>query len=263
MSALLKTQPTKDSGTEHLLMWCAANLDTPKDVRNVLSVFGEDLSSSNIFSNPLFLANGHFAPSPKTVAYLANRKTKKFASKVIKRGGALLSAETGGVNTLAVGKGLNAGASTAMHLGQLKRFVNDATKESKTLSAWLDLAIDIKLRKGGRAAGSTISNLVPLITSIPGVSDAIDTITDMYCSAPEEAVIGRFAMEIHWRAYRELVIASALSGASGKQGVGPASNIFYEIFKRRGATRIFGSYDQSELIKEPAAWFALYDKLSL
>lgn len=272
MSSLLATQPTKDSGAEHLLMWCAINLDEPEMVRNVLSsIFGQDLGTNKIFPNPLFLANGHFSPSPKTSAYFGTRKIKKIASKGISYGGGALSTHTGGVNVLAAGQGVNSGYSTACHLRELKRFATGANKQSKTLSAWLDMVIHIKERKGYRSVGSTISNLIPLIALAPQVSETVATvvslgvekITDMISKAPDEALIARFAMEIHWRANQELFMASHLSGATGQTGAGPASNIFYEIFTRHGATAIFRSYDKSELVKEPAAWFALYDKLTL
>lgn len=264
MSTLLKTRPTRDSGKEHLLMWCAANLSDPAHVRNVLAgAYGQDLGNGKLFPNPLLLANGHSGPSPKTSAYFGTRGLKKIASKAIDRGGAMLSAETAGINVGATGRSANAGYSTARHLRELKKFSTGATKQSQTLTAWLDMAINIKQRKGGRAAADVIANLIPLISSAPGVSDGVNAIKDMFNKAPEEALIARFAMEIHWRAYQELFMASHLSGASGGKAVGPASAIYYEIFTRYGATAIFRSYDKSELVKEPASWFALFDKLSL
>ncbi|GGF34636.1 hypothetical protein GCM10011611_46090 [Aliidongia dinghuensis] len=44
---------------------------------------------------------------------------------------------------------------------------------------------------------------------------------------------------------------------------GPASKIFWEIFTRRGFTRFLGAYEIEALIKEPAGWMALGDKLTL
>ncbi len=44
---------------------------------------------------------------------------------------------------------------------------------------------------------------------------------------------------------------------------GPASAIFWEIFTKRGATMVFGSYDVAALVREPAGWLALADKLML
>lgn len=44
---------------------------------------------------------------------------------------------------------------------------------------------------------------------------------------------------------------------------GPASAIVWEIFTKRGATRVFGAYDVAALVREPAGWMALGDKLML
>jgi hypothetical protein len=52
---------------------------------------------------------------------------------------------------------------------------------------------------------------------------------------------------------------------SGKTGpdAGPASSVIWEIFTKRGATRLLGKYDVAALIHEPAGWMALADKLLL
>jgi hypothetical protein len=44
---------------------------------------------------------------------------------------------------------------------------------------------------------------------------------------------------------------------------GPASAIFWEVFTKRGATMALGSYDVAALVREPAGWLALADKLTL
>lgn len=44
---------------------------------------------------------------------------------------------------------------------------------------------------------------------------------------------------------------------------GGASSIIWEMFTKRGATRIFGAYDIAALIREPAGWLALGDKFML
>lgn len=70
------------------------------------------------------------------------------------------------------------------------------------------------------------------------------------------------AAEIHWRAFQEQAISGGLKLGAGA-GVGPASRMLYELFTRRGATRVFGRYDVNRIIKEPAGWLAVYDKLML
>ncbi|MGI4746499.1 MAG: hypothetical protein ACRYFY_10715 [Janthinobacterium lividum] len=54
-----------------------------------------------------------------------------------------------------------------------------------------------------------------------------------------------------------------IPGTPGGAGAGPASGIVWEIFIKRGATRAFGHYDIQALVKEPAGWMALADKLLL
>ncbi|MGI4960046.1 MAG: hypothetical protein ACRYGI_20945 [Janthinobacterium lividum] len=48
-----------------------------------------------------------------------------------------------------------------------------------------------------------------------------------------------------------------------RRDAGPASAIVWEIFTKRGATRVFGTYDVAAVVKEPAGWMALGDKLML
>jgi len=57
----------------------------------------------------------------------------------------------------------------------------------------------------------------------------------------------------------------AYSPAGRLQGpeAGPASSVIWEIFTKRGATRLLGKYDVAALIREPAGWMALADKLLL
>ena len=53
---------------------------------------------------------------------------------------------------------------------------------------------------------------------------------------------------------------SAAKPASRKA---PASAIMYEIFTKRGITRLFGKYDTAAIMREPSGWLALNDKLML
>jgi hypothetical protein len=57
----------------------------------------------------------------------------------------------------------------------------------------------------------------------------------------------------------------AYAPAARLQGpeAGPASSVIWEIFTKRGATRLLGKYDVAALIREPAGWMALADKLLL
>jgi hypothetical protein len=60
----------------------------------------------------------------------------------------------------------------------------------------------------------------------------------------------------------ETRISGAFGGAAG-QPQGPAGAIMYEIFTKRGFTRVFGKYDTAAIMREPSGWLALNDKLML
>ena len=65
------------------------------------------------------------------------------------------------------------------------------------------------------------------------------------------------AMAVHWRAFQETTFGSRY----GRPG--PAMDLMNELFTRR-VHRVFGgSYDVKALIREPAGWVALNDKLML
>ncbi len=66
-------------------------------------------------------------------------------------------------------------------------------------------------------------------------------------------------------AARQPVLAPRQAAARQVTGpkAGPASTIFWEIFTKRGATRLLGAYDVAALVREPAGWMALGDKLML
>ena len=61
----------------------------------------------------------------------------------------------------------------------------------------------------------------------------------------------------------ELPPTKTLRAGPAGPSAGPASAIFWEIFTKRGATRILGNYDIDALVREPAGWLALGDKLTL
>lgn len=108
---------------------------------------------------------------------------------------------------------------------------------------------------GVRAAG-----LAGAAVPVPAVGLAMNiatTVAKLGIKVTLDKLLTRTAMEVHWRSYQELVIGR-------KHGpCGPASSMFFEIFTKRGATRIFGKYDTETLIREPAGWMALEDKLKM
>ena len=113
---------------------------------------------------------------------------------------------------------------------------------------------------GVRGAG-LVGASVPVPAVGLGVSIAT-TVAKLGIKVTLGKLIMRTSMEVHWRAYQETNLGrSAAGGGVSKGPVGPASAMFYEIFTKRGATRIFGKYDTEQLIREPGGWMALNDKL--
>jgi hypothetical protein len=70
------------------------------------------------------------------------------------------------------------------------------------------------------------------------------------------------SLELHWRARQEQFMSGkVLRAGTGK--IGPASRIVWELFTKRGVTRILGKYDIDGIVHEPAGWMAINDKLML
>jgi hypothetical protein len=96
-----------------------------------------------------------------------------------------------------------------------------------------------------------------------GISTSIATaITRAGVKLSMNAVVGRVAMEVHWRAKVEQALGG-IGGGSVKGPNGPGGAIMYEMFTRRGVTRLLGSYDIEALIAEPGGYLALRDKMLL
>src|SRR5699024_6065292 len=129
-------------------------------------------------------------------------------------------------------------------------------KKSETITRWVDAMIAAKSAKitvrGAGLAGASIP--IPAV----GLSASIGTaIAKLGIKLTLGKLLTRTAIEVHWRAFQELAIARRDTSC------GPASAMFFEIFTKRGATRIFGKHDAASLIREPGGWMALEDKLKL
>lgn len=215
--------------------------------------------NKNEIPNPWFVFNGHEdRSSPYTKKYLKRRGYKSKGAKGITIVGGLASAETAGVNVGGVAVHANAVGSTAAHMAKIVSIAN-SYKKTKTISEWCNVILKAKAAKAAIRAGDLAGAAIPFGSLPASIATAIAkagvklTMTNMCYTA---------AANIHWRAYQEQAISGGLNlGTGGK--VGPASKIYWEIFQRRGATRIFGQYDTAQLISEPCGWRALGDKLVL
>lgn len=213
----------------------------------------------NEIPNPWFVYNGHEdRESPYTKKYLRSRWWKSKGSTAATALGGLASVSTAGVNVGGVAVHGNAVGSTAVHMAKIVS-IADKYKQTKTISDWCRVVLQAKAAKaairGGNLAGAAIpfASLPASIATAVATAGVKLTLTNL-CYAT--------AANIHWRAYQEQAISGGLNYGTGKK-VGPASKIYWEIFQRRGATRVFGQYDTAKLIGEPCGWRALGDKLTL
>lgn len=216
------------------------------------SAFECKLKAENRTPNPYFLDNGFTGESPATYKYFVSRRKVNLAGSVATAGGAAASGVTM-VDTAGIAQAGNAIGSTAAHIIGV-RAAGAKFKKSRTVTAWIDAIVKAKAAKAAvRTAGLAASAIpVPVVGLGLGAATAVAKLgirVSLY------TLMRRTALDIHWRAYQEIAVAR-------KAGpVGPASSIFYEIFTRRGVTRLFGKHDTEALIREPCGWEPLADKL--
>ena len=212
-----------------------------------------------IIQNPFFLANGHEGRSKKTRSYLKSRSFKSLGGSAVGAIGALATPVTL-VDVGGIAQHTNAVVTTTGHLIGIKA-AGSSFKRSQTITRWVDAMMAAKSAKMGvRVAGLAGAAIpVPAVSLGTGIATAI---AKLGIKLTLGKLIARTAMEVHWRSKQELVLGRGIGGI--KSGAcGPASAMFYEVFTKRGATRIFGKYDTEQLISEPGGWMALNDKLML
>ena len=221
-----------------------------------------DGSGANaLFDNPYFIGNGHGEddPSDYTRKYMKNRLKKSLAA-----GGASIAGAVGSVWTQVDVAGIamhgNATGTTSAHLAV---FANQARKVRKggTLAQWLDVLVKMKSIKLTARGASLIGSAVP----IPAAGITTGVIAAAVAAGGKltmsKACVAT-SLELHWRVKQEQFMSGVFGGGSGK-GVGPASAMVYELFTKRGMTRLLGKYDVDRIIAEPAGWNAINDKLLL
>lgn len=232
-------------------------VSTLRLLRDLYGAANED--GSDILPNPFMVANGHGGPSPLTRRYLLNRAAKSFGGSALTFGSGLATGVTQ-VDVGGIAQHANALGTTSVHLYGI-RAAGSNFRKSQTVTRWVDAISLAKASKMGiRGLG-----MVGAATPVAGVSlgtGIASTIAKLGVKLTLGKLITRTAMELHWRSYQEIVIGRSLSGG-GSGPCGPASAMFYEIFTKRGFTRIFGRYETEGIIREPGGWIALNDKLML
>ncbi len=211
-------------------------------------------------SNPQFIMNGHSGrASPKTKSYFGYRKGLTMFSSVAGFTSKIASTATQ-VDVGGILKESNAIGSSIGHLCKV-RATGARYRQSETITRWVDAVqtakgLKIAVRSVDLAGAAIPIGAVGLGT---GVASAV---AKAGIKVTIGGLMGRVAMELHWRAFQEVTISRVLVAPNGK-AVGPASAILYELFTKRGMTRIFGQHDIANMVKEPAGWLAVRDKLML
>lgn len=217
-------------------------------------------SGPELLDNPYFIGNGHGEddPSAKTARYLRNRNYKGMGANVASTAGAIGSAFTA-VDVAGIALHGNAVGTTGAHL---KVYADMARRSRKTgtVAEWLDLVIRMKALKMTSRGSSLIGSAVP----IPAVGITTGVIAAAVATGAKLTLTKACtaaALELHWRAKQEQVISGMLGATGGT--IGPASRIVWELFTKRGMTRVLGKHDTAKLMNEPAGWMAIQDKLLL
>ena len=247
--------------------WCVVESvasidDTASNLISVIhflrEAYGAEEADEKVIPNPAFLANGHDGLSPKSRKYFTGRTFKGLGGSAVSLAGGLAS----GVTAVDVGSILREGSAvgtTAAHLVGIKA-AGKGFKKSETVTRWVDAMLKAKVAKIGVRGVGLAGAAIP-IPAVGLATNIATTVAKLGIKVTLSKLVARTAMEVHWRAYQETVIAGAFGARGGP--VGPASAMFYEIFTKRSFTRIFGKHDTAALIKEPGGWMALNDKLML
>ncbi|MCE9532287.1 MAG: hypothetical protein K8T89_14375 [Planctomycetes bacterium] len=205
--------------------------------------------------NPWFIFNGHDEGETKaTKKYLKGRTLVGIAGAAVAVTGAGLSSVTA-VDVGGILQHGNASGSTIAHLVKLKAIAS-AYKQSQTITSWLNVIFQMKALKLGVRGTQLVGACIP-IPAAGAVTGVLGACVKIGVKLGMTKICLATAADLHWRAYQERVISRRAGG------MGPASKIIYELFTRRGATRIFGKHDVDAFIQEPCGWMAVSDKLLL
>jgi hypothetical protein len=227
--------------------------------------------SSGKIPNPWFVFNGQHEPeSPYTKKFLKARKAKKVGSSIFTMVGHTAETVTQ-VDGAGVLKHGNASASTALHIKKL-RDISVKTKGSETITAWLDLILRLKYIKAGIRGTQLVGAAVPL-APVGITTKILSTAGKVGVKLHYKNIVYATASHLHWRAFQEQAIGAIHNKDNKNQvknkHIGPASEILYELFARRGASgllikaRLLKKYDVDKIIHEPLGWLAVADKIIL
>ncbi len=211
--------------------------------------------------NPFFMTHGFTqTASPRTSKYMLNRSYKKMGAATLATAGTLASQATQ-VDVSGIMMHTNATGSTLAHLKMLDGIAKKYPR-SMTVQQWVKACMTAKVFKAGIRSTELAGAAIPIgaVGFATGVAVAL---ARAGVKLKYETLINRTAMELHWRANVEMRLSTIGGGSATKKANGPASAVMFDIFRRRGATRVFGQYNVPAIISETGGWYALRDKLLL
>ena len=227
----------------------------------------ENAKKDKLVPNVFFWLNGiDLGPSPKTEKNLFQRKIKGLLSIGVSAVGMIQHAATTGVGVpidfLNIGKQATAVATTGKHLYKL-RAMAQRVRDGGSLARQINFLIEIKSMKLASRGAQLAVACVP----VPGVSLLGTGIALAhkygYAEIYRKAVMVTTAMQIHWRAYRELKVLGAQGAIGGAKGTGPALSLVRELTGTGidvvGDLHSAAAYN--EILLEPAGHLVILFKL--
>jgi hypothetical protein len=216
--------------------------------------------------NPKFVDNG-YDPTPSTASknFLRRQSRTATATGIFKLGGLFGSAVTQ-VDVAGASVGGSAVTTSCMHLVQIEAISKKARYAgANTIQGWCAALRKAKMARAAIAGGQTAAALIP----IPIASAVLGGAVGLAAMAVKPTLVHlcyMTAIEIHWRAFVEQSLSSKMPIPRGAQRItggpaGPASELYWEIFQRRGFTRVFGQDDVASMVGEPGGWYPLSQKL--
>lgn len=231
---------------------------------DVLNAFYKATKKAELPANP-FLEGSTYEGrhSPQTLSYLRQRAKKGIGTQILSLGGSAASAKTAGINVAGLTRHVSSFSTTVIHLIKLRQIAADRSgEEHERLVEWCDTVIRMKQIKMSRRGINTAVSAIPVGSIIGNIDNMITMGVNIGASFEGVATpmgVGQAcyaaAAGLHWMAFDEHRFTL-------RQSDSQATRMIYELFQQRGLTRLFTrKYDVMGIIREPAGWLAIGDKL--
>ncbi|WP_028862169.1 hypothetical protein [Psychromonas aquimarina] len=223
----------------------------------------------------------------KTAAYFKKRMVKKIAGDAVSFSGGVLSSATH-VNTLGAARHGRSDAKTIAHLVRLKEMLKQYKSKGLAVEYKLcKLIIDCKKLKIESQSAALAADCIPgnvITSSATAAAGFIHGQTLAFRLSNMEADIEKAAKILHYRAFYEMDDDYGIAGLFGEQAANeyaaetPALDMVRELFtqiakieKERVLINIRGHklkvggehFRADKLMREPAGWLVIVDKLNL